>query len=165
MQGIGAINGEDGKDGKDGIDGKDGHDGIDGFSPTITENQNNSVDSYQLDITNENGVFTTPNLLEKSSHPTTLSLTLPADGWQKETNEKILALGINFFYIYQTQIKDSSVMAVSAIVELSSSIIARNAGLASVLEYDYDNDGFLIIKLYSKYSTNENINLSVIIQY
>ena len=33
-----------------------------GFSPTITENPDNTKDIYKLDITNEDGAFTTPNL-------------------------------------------------------------------------------------------------------
>lgn len=33
-----------------------------GFSPTIEENPNNTNDIYKLDITNEDGSFTTPNL-------------------------------------------------------------------------------------------------------
>ena len=36
--------------------------GEDGFSPTIEENPNNTDEIYKLDITNENGTFTTPNL-------------------------------------------------------------------------------------------------------
>ena len=33
-----------------------------GFSPTITENPDNTNEIYKLDVTNENGTFTTPNL-------------------------------------------------------------------------------------------------------
>lgn len=33
-----------------------------GFSPTITENLDNTNEIYKLDVTNEDGVFTTPNL-------------------------------------------------------------------------------------------------------
>lgn len=33
-----------------------------GFSPTITENPNNTNEIYKLDVTNEGGTFTTPNL-------------------------------------------------------------------------------------------------------
>nr|DAO22821.1 MAG TPA: hypothetical protein [Bacteriophage sp.] len=36
--------------------------GDNGFTPTITENPNNTDEIYKLDITNENGMFTTPNL-------------------------------------------------------------------------------------------------------
>lgn len=39
-----------------------GDKGDSGFSPTIAENANNSDTVYKLDITNENGTFTTPNL-------------------------------------------------------------------------------------------------------
>lgn len=36
--------------------------GDNGFTPTIIENPDNTNDIYKLDITNEDGVFTTPNL-------------------------------------------------------------------------------------------------------
>lgn len=36
--------------------------GDNGFTPTIIENPDNTNDIYKLDITNENGTFTTPNL-------------------------------------------------------------------------------------------------------
>lgn len=39
-----------------------GEKGDKGFSPTITENPNNTNEIYKLDVTNENGTFTTPNL-------------------------------------------------------------------------------------------------------
>jgi hypothetical protein len=39
-----------------------GEKGDTGFTPTITENPNNTNEIYKLDITNENGAFTTPNL-------------------------------------------------------------------------------------------------------
>lgn len=39
-----------------------GDKGDNGFTPTITENPNNTNEIYKLDITNEDGVFTTPNL-------------------------------------------------------------------------------------------------------
>lgn len=36
--------------------------GDNGFTPTIAENPDNTNEIYKLDITNENGMFTTPNL-------------------------------------------------------------------------------------------------------
>lgn len=39
-----------------------GEKGDKGFSPTITENPDNTNKIYKLDVTNENGTFTTPNL-------------------------------------------------------------------------------------------------------
>lgn len=39
-----------------------GVNGEDGFSPTISENKDNTNDIYKLDITDKNGSFTTPNL-------------------------------------------------------------------------------------------------------
>lgn len=54
LQGAGAVKGQKGDPGKDGID---------GFSPTITENISNQEDYYRLDISNKDGVFTTPNLM------------------------------------------------------------------------------------------------------
>lgn len=39
-----------------------GEKGDKGFSPTITENPNNTKEIYKLDVTNEDGTFTTPNL-------------------------------------------------------------------------------------------------------
>lgn len=39
-----------------------GSKGESGFSPTITENSNNTDEIYKLDITDKNGSFTTPNL-------------------------------------------------------------------------------------------------------
>lgn len=63
--------------------------GNDGFSPIITENAGNTDDVYKLDITTENGTFTTPNLkgyigqdgfsptatVTKSGNATTITLT------------------------------------------------------------------------------------------
>lgn len=42
--------------------GDKGEKGDTGFSPTITENPDNTNEIYKLDITNEDGMFTTPNL-------------------------------------------------------------------------------------------------------
>ena len=42
--------------------GDTGEKGADGFTPTITENADNTDDSYKLDIANSNGTITTPNL-------------------------------------------------------------------------------------------------------
>lgn len=39
-----------------------GEKGDKGFSPTITENPDNTNEIYKLDVTNEGGTFTTPNL-------------------------------------------------------------------------------------------------------
>ena len=39
-----------------------GEKGDTGFSPTITENPDNTNEIYKLDVTNEDGTFTTPNL-------------------------------------------------------------------------------------------------------
>lgn len=39
-----------------------GEKGDKGFSPTITENPDNTKEIYKLDVTNEDGTFTTPNL-------------------------------------------------------------------------------------------------------
>lgn len=39
-----------------------GDKGDPGFSPIITENENNNANVYKLDITTEEGTFTTPNL-------------------------------------------------------------------------------------------------------
>lgn len=65
-----------GKDGKNGIDGKDG---IDGFSPIITENTENTEKVYKLDITDKNGVFTTPNLKGDTSNFSLPKLFLEGD--------------------------------------------------------------------------------------
>ena len=50
MAGAGAIKGEKGDP------------GAEGFSPSITENANNTDDVYKLDIETKDGTFTTPNL-------------------------------------------------------------------------------------------------------
>ena len=42
--------------------GEQGEKGNTGFSPTITENPDNTNEIYKLDVTNEGGTFTTPNL-------------------------------------------------------------------------------------------------------
>lgn len=44
---------------------KDGVDGEDGFSPTIVEDTSNTDEIYKLVITDENGTYTTPNLMGK----------------------------------------------------------------------------------------------------
>lgn len=54
--------GENGADGSDGQNGLDGKDGADGFSPVITPNADNDSETYKLDITTEDGTFTTDNL-------------------------------------------------------------------------------------------------------
>lgn len=74
------LDGEDGKNGLDGITphiGENGNwhigsidtgikaHGYDGFSPTIVENPGNASGIYKLDITTEDGTFTTPNLKGK----------------------------------------------------------------------------------------------------
>lgn len=51
-----------GAQGIQGVPGSKGDPGQDGFSPTITENSDNTADVYKLDITNKTGTFTTPNL-------------------------------------------------------------------------------------------------------
>lgn len=42
--------------------GEQGEKGDTGFSPSITENPDNTNEIYKLDVTNEDGTFTTPNL-------------------------------------------------------------------------------------------------------
>lgn len=54
--------GMQGAQGIQGVPGSKGDPGQDGFSPTITENSDNTADVYKLDITNKSGTFTTPNL-------------------------------------------------------------------------------------------------------
>lgn len=46
--------------------GDNGSNGMDGFSPIITENPDNDEDIYRLDITTQDGSFTTPNLKGES---------------------------------------------------------------------------------------------------
>ena len=58
-------NGKDGENGKTptkGVDYFDGENGRPGFSPTITENKDNTDKIYKLDIETADGIFTTPNL-------------------------------------------------------------------------------------------------------
>ena len=61
-QGPAGPQGEQGPQGETGPAGPQGDPGPEGFSPTITENQNNTQATYKLDITDKNGTFTTPNL-------------------------------------------------------------------------------------------------------
>lgn len=49
---------------------KDGVDGEDGFSPTIAEDTGNTDEVYKLVVTNENGSYTTPNLMGKGADDT-----------------------------------------------------------------------------------------------
>lgn len=53
------IKGADGAPGQQGVPGQDGEDG---FSPTIVPNNQNTGETYKLDITTKTGSFTTPNL-------------------------------------------------------------------------------------------------------
>ena len=46
---------------------KESLNGEDGFSPTITENEDNTEDVYKLDIETIDGIFTTPNLKGESA--------------------------------------------------------------------------------------------------
>ena len=41
--------------------------GNDGFSPKITENKNNTNNIYKLDIETEEGIITTPNLMQQGA--------------------------------------------------------------------------------------------------
>lgn len=59
LKGEQGIQGSQGERGEQGIQGEQGEKG---FSPTITENEDNTEDVYKLDIINEEGTFTTPNL-------------------------------------------------------------------------------------------------------
>lgn len=56
------LKGATGAQGIQGIQGIAGQDGQDGYSPTITENVDNTTDVYKLDITTKDSNFTTPNL-------------------------------------------------------------------------------------------------------
>lgn len=49
--------------------------GSDGFSPTVTENPNNTADTYKLDITTSNNSYTTPNLKGTSGSDGTNGVT------------------------------------------------------------------------------------------
>ncbi len=60
-QGDKGDTGEQGPQGNPGQDGKDGTNGIDGVSPNITI-KSNTDEEYVLEITDVNGVITTPNL-------------------------------------------------------------------------------------------------------
>lgn len=64
------LKGEQGIQGSQGERGEQGIQGEQGFSPTITENKNNTEDVYKLDITNEDGTFTTPNLKAQGTNGT-----------------------------------------------------------------------------------------------
>lgn len=59
LKGEQGIQGSQGERGEQGIQGEQGEKG---FSPTITENEDNTEDVYKLNIINEEGTFTTPNL-------------------------------------------------------------------------------------------------------
>lgn len=62
VKGVDYIDGENGKTPVKGVDYFDGENGQPGFSPTITENADNTDKIYKLDIETANGTFTTPNL-------------------------------------------------------------------------------------------------------
>lgn len=61
-KGVDYNDGENGKTPVKGVDYFDGENGQPGFSPTITENKDNTDKIYKLDIETANGTFTTPNL-------------------------------------------------------------------------------------------------------
>ena len=48
--------------------------GQDGFSPTVKENKNNTADDYRFDVTDKNGTFTTPNLIDKDRKTPTIQI-------------------------------------------------------------------------------------------
>lgn len=102
---------------------------------------------------------------KKSDRPTTLLLTIPTNGWTEETREDMNELGIYFSHTHQTQIKYDVISNVSAIVQLSSSISAKNAGMTTILEYDESSDGFLLIKFFAASIPNDAIQVSITIQY
>lgn len=62
VQGPPGEKGEKGDQGLSGEKGVKGDMGLPGFSPVIKENDGNSLSIYRLDITTEEGNFTTPNL-------------------------------------------------------------------------------------------------------
>ena len=61
--------GPEGKQGVPGEQGPPGQQGNPGFSPVIEENPENSDDVYKLDITTQNGKFTTHNLKGRKGDP------------------------------------------------------------------------------------------------
>lgn len=83
------------------IKGETGANGEDGFSPTITENTNNTVDVYKLDITTKTQTFTTPNLKGQNGSggggsPSIFAFEIKNDGHLYLITEDA-AVGENFY--------------------------------------------------------------------
>lgn len=62
-----------------------GQPGLDGFSPTITENEENTSSVYKLDITTKSGSFTTPNLKGKDASSTAANVPIESISVNGET--------------------------------------------------------------------------------
>lgn len=78
-----------------------GDKGDDGFSPTITENENNTDDVYKLDIINSDGTFTTPNLKGKDGDGSTIEIS-------KEENNALVEKEDGLYVSVTSEIKVSS---------------------------------------------------------
>ena len=107
------ISGTNGKDGVDGQNGIDGVDGQDGYSPTVTENIDNTDDVYKLDITTKDSNFTTPNLKGQAGTTVYSELTdKPKINGVELSGEKTLEdLGIQPSGNYLTEETDPTVPA------------------------------------------------------
>ena len=113
---ISGTNGKDGVDGQNGIDGQNGADGVDGqdgYSPTVTENIDNTDDVYKLDITTKDSNFTTPNLKGQAGTTVYSELTdKPKINGIELSGEKTLEdLGIQPSGNYLTEETDPTVPA------------------------------------------------------
>lgn len=66
-----------------------GQPGPDGFSPTITENEENTSSVYKLDITTKSGSFTTPNLKGKDASSTAANVPIESISVNGEAVEPV----------------------------------------------------------------------------
>lgn len=107
------LKGATGAQGIQGIQGIAGQDGQDGYSPTITENVDNTTDVYKLDITTKDSNFTTPNLKGQAGTTVYSELTdKPKINGVELSGEKTLEdLGIQPSGNYLTEETDPTVPA------------------------------------------------------
>lgn len=125
LKGAQGIQGSQGERGEQGIQGEQGEKG---FSPTITENENNTEDVYKLDIINEEGTFTTPNLKAQGTNGTSDHNVL--ENREMPNQHPIEAItGLN--EALQSSIQDVKVNGESVVIEKVAEIEIKEQDLSN----------------------------------